>query len=98
VLARTKEAEMPLQQGRRRAHDRGLGACGRLHLTSARCLSPRVLLPEALGFSHRIDLGALPPHSLVTGVMERSMVRVAERHDPLTAGFGATARGWAKRR
>jgi hypothetical protein len=48
-----------------------------------------VLLPEPLGFSQGIELGVLPPDPLVAGIMKRSVVGSAERHDPLIAGFGA---------
>ena len=47
-----------------------------------------MLVPQALGFSQGIDFGVLPPDPLVAGVMERSVVGSAERHDPLIPGFG----------
>ena len=51
--------------------------------------TPLALLPEPLGFRQGIYLGVLPPGPLVAGVMQRSVVGAAERHDPLIAGFGA---------
>ena len=65
-------------------------------LTLARSLSPLVLLPEPLGFSQGIDLGILPPDPLIAGAMERPVMSVAERHDPLIAGFGAHRPGLGK--
>jgi hypothetical protein len=52
-------------------------------------LAAAALLPKPLGFNQGIDLGLLPPGLLVTSVVERSVMRVAQRHDPLIAGFGA---------
>jgi hypothetical protein len=54
------------------------------------------MLPEPLGFSQGINLGILPPDLLIAGAVERFVVRVAERHDPLIAGFGAHRPGLGK--
>ena len=58
--------------------------------------SSLMLLPEPLGFSQRIDLGISPPDLLVPGAMERPVMSVAERHDPLIAGFGTHGPGLGK--
>ena len=92
--SRRDAAVRTLLTQRRRSHEHRWRARG--ELTLARPLSPSVLLPQPLGLRQGIDFGVLPPDPLVAGIMERPVVRAAERHDPLIAGFGAHGAGLGK--
>jgi hypothetical protein len=46
-------------------------------------------LPQPLRLAHRVDFALLPPTLLVAGIMERPVVRVAQRDCPLIANLGS---------